>query len=159
MVVAKNDAAHLSLSKQIAEKSAERIYRGIAEGVVKYDAGVIDQPLGRDPKDRKKITVRTGGRHAVTHWRVLKRYAQNTLMEFKLETGRTHQIRVHMKHFGHPLLGDREYGFKKQRLDLPGQMLHAYKLSFNHPVTGERLVFTAEPPEDFLKVTEKLKRE
>ncbi|MDR1093739.1 MAG: RluA family pseudouridine synthase [Clostridiales bacterium] len=157
MAVAKNDAAHLSLSRQIAEKTAERIYRGIVEGVVKEDGGVIDQPLGRDAKDRKKIAVRAGGRRAVTRWRVVKRFKQNTLVEFKLETGRTHQIRVHCRFMGYPIVGDKEYGFKKQRFNLPGQMLHACRLSFNHPATGERMTFQAELPEDFRDVLKKLK--
>ncbi|GHV02961.1 pseudouridine synthase [Clostridia bacterium] len=156
MVVAKTDAAHLSLSRQIAAKSAERVYRGIVEGVPKEDAGTVDQPLGRDERDRKKIAVRYDGRRAVTHWRVLKRFKQNALVEFRLETGRTHQIRVHSRFLGYPITGDKEYGFKKQRFSLPGQMLHAVRLSFDHPATGKRMTFESGLPEDFLAVLKKL---
>jgi 23S rRNA pseudouridine1911/1915/1917 synthase len=156
MAVAKNDAAHRSLSRQIAAKEAERIYIGLTEGVIADDAGVIDNPLARDPKDRKKIAVNCNGRRAITRFRVLRRYARHTLVEFTLETGRTHQIRVHCKSINHPIAGDRVYGFKKQRFNVPGQLLYAVRLSLDHPQTGERMTFTAPLPDYFQNILEKI---
>lgn len=157
LVVAKNDAAHLSLSKQIADKTCRRIYLALLEGRVKDDDGQIDTFIARSDKDRKKMTVSSSGRQAITDYRVLERYENYTLVEFSLQTGRTHQIRVHAKYIGHPVVGDKEYGFKNQRFRLDGQLLHAAKLELTHPVTGERMVFTAPLPDYFTAVLDKIK--
>ena len=157
LVVAKCDEAHLSLSKQIAEKSCRRIYRGITEGVIKNDDGVIIAPIGRSPSDRKKMAVVSSGKYAETHYRVLERFKENTYAEFELKTGRTHQIRVHVKHIGHPIVGDEVYGYSKQRFNLDSHLLHAYKLILKHPKSGEIMEFTAPLPGEFEKVLSILK--
>ncbi len=157
LVVAKNDEAHLSLSKQIEEKTCHRTYLALLEGVLKEDKGVIDTFIDRHKKDRVKMAVSTEGRRAITEFKVLKRYENFTLCEFKLQTGRTHQIRVHSKYIGHPVVGDILYGYKNQKFNLNGQLLHAYKLEFNHPKTGERVCFEAPLPDYFEKVLSKLK--
>jgi 23S rRNA pseudouridine1911/1915/1917 synthase len=158
LVVAKTDAAHLSLSAQISKKTAQRIYLALVEGNVAEDSGRIDAALGRSRTDRKKIAVTEDGRQAATRFYVLERFGDYTLVEAHLETGRTHQIRVHMKHIGHPVVGDPVYGFKRQRFNLEGQLLHAARLEFTHPETGERLKFEAAIPEDFQKVLDILRR-
>jgi len=158
LVVAKNDRAHLSLSKQIGEKSARRIYLALVEGNIVEDHGRVDAPLGRSRVDRKKIAVTEDGRQAATQYFVRERFGDVTLVECHLETGRTHQIRVHMKHIGHPVVGDPVYGIKKQRFALDGQLLHAARLEFTHPETGERLSFQAPLPEDFRQVLDSLRR-
>ena len=158
LVVAKNDRAHLSLSKQIGEKSAKRIYLALVEGNITEDQGRVDAPLGRSQNDRKKIAVVEDGRQAATQYYVLERFGDLTLVECHLETGRTHQIRVHMKHIGHPVVGDPVYGIRKQRYRLDGQLLHAARLEFTHPETGERMKFEAPLPEDFQEVLEMLRR-
>ena len=152
MVVAKNDAAHIELSRQIAAKECRRIYWALLEGVVKEDSGRVDKPIGRSPKDRKLMALRPDGRSAVTLYRVLERFEKNTLVEFELKTGRTHQIRVHAKFLGHPVVGDKAYGYKNQRFKLDGQLLHAKRLEFKHPHTGETMSFESELPEYFKKV-------
>jgi 23S rRNA pseudouridine1911/1915/1917 synthase len=155
LVVAKTNAAHAALAKQIGEKTAERRYLAVLDGVLKEDRGTVAGFIGRDTKDRKKFTVvKEGGKYAVTHFTVQKRYKSNTLCEFVLHTGRTHQIRVHAKFLGFPVTGDPVYG--KPRAALPGQLLHAYRLSFNHPVTAERLTFEVHPPAAFAGFVEKL---
>ena len=161
MVVAKNDAAHLSLSAQIAEKTCKREYLALLEGVVKEDNGTVSTEMGRDPKDRLKMAVlpEGKGRVAVTDFFVEKRFASNTLVRFSLHTGRTHQIRVHAKHMGHPVVGDPLYGYKKQRFALDGQLLHAFRLTLTHPVTGERMCFEAPLPDYFERVLTVLQRE
>lgn len=160
LVVAKNDAAHLSLAAQIAEKSCKREYLALLEGVVREEAGHISTLIGRDPKDRLKMAVLpAGGRRAETDFFVLERFPANTLMRFVLQTGRTHQIRVHAKYMGHPVVGDPVYGYKKQRFSLNGQLLHAYRLTLTHPRTGERLAFEAPLPEYFERVLAILRRE
>ncbi len=158
LVVAKNDRAHLSLSKQIGEKSAKRIYLALVEGNITEDSGRVDAPLGRSQVDRKKIAVVEDGRQAATRYYVLERFGDLTLVECHLETGRTHQIRVHMKHIGHPVVGDPVYGIRKQRYRLDGQLLHAARLEFTHPETGERMKFEAPLPEDFQEVLGMLRR-
>lgn len=152
LVVAKNNKAHLSLAKQIAAKSCKRTYLALVEGVVKTDKGKIDKPIGRSKTDRKKMAIVFDGRPAVTHFSVLERFADATLMEFRLETGRTHQIRVHTKDLGHPIIGDKTYGFKNQRFNLNGQLLHAYKLEFIHPTKRKKMEFTAPLPDYFSKI-------
>ncbi len=152
LVVAKNDKAHNSLAQQIEKKECKRIYVALLEGVLKTDEGRIKTFIGRDQKDRTKMAVTKFGKTAITDYKVLKRYPQNTLCEFSLQTGRTHQIRVHAKYLGHPVVGDPEYGYKNQKFNLEGQLLHAQKLVLTHPSTGEEMTFTAPIPEYFEKV-------
>lgn len=157
LVIAKNDNAHRSLQKQIAEKTAIRQYIALVDGNFKNDSGEIEKPIGRNPKDRKLMAVVDNGRYAKTLYRVLERFNQYTLLEFTLKTGRTHQIRVHSKYINHPVVGDKTYG-GSDRFGLNGQLLHAYKLSFDHPTTGERMEFTAELPDYFENVLNKLRK-
>lgn len=160
LVIAKNDAAHHSLAEQIKVHSVKRIYYAIVEGVIKQDSGTVDAPLGRHPVERKKMAVISkNGRRAVTHYRVIERFKRNTLIEARLETGRTHQIRVHMAYIGHPLVGDPVYGYKRQRFNLKGQALHAKTLGIIHPSTGEYMEFTTPLPEYFQKLIENLRKE
>ena len=160
LVVAENDAAHLSLAKQIAEKTCHREYLALLEGVLKEDTGHIETNIGRDPKDRLKMAVLPfGGRRAVTDYEVVERFSENTLVHFTLQTGRTHQIRVHAKHLGHPVVGDPVYGYKKQRFTLDGQLLHAFRLTLTHPRTGERMTFEAPLPADFEHILAVLRAE
>lgn len=155
LMVAKNDMAHRSLAAQLKAKTNEREYVALVHGVIKEDRGTIDAPLGRSLKDRKKQAVVADGRHAVTHFKVLKRYHHYTLVACRLETGRTHQIRVHMKYIGHPLAGDPLYGPRKT-LPGNGQYLHARLLGFKHPRTGKQLTFTAPLPPYFRQMLDKL---
>ncbi len=161
LVVAKNDRAHLSLSEQIKEKTCRREYYALLEGVLKRDGGTISTDLGRDPKDRLKMAVLPAGRgkEAVTDYIVEERFRDNTLARFLLHTGRTHQIRVHAKYLGHPVVGDKTYGYKKQRFALKGQLLHAFRLEFTHPTSGERMCFSAPLPDYFERVLTVLRRE
>ncbi|MDD3242692.1 MAG: RluA family pseudouridine synthase [Eubacteriales bacterium] len=152
LVVAKNDAAHLSLAGQIKEKTAGRVYLALVQGNLTQDEGRVDQPIGRDPKERKRMAIVEGGRNAATRYRVLERFGEYTLVECRLETGRTHQIRVHMKYLGHPVVGDPVYGYKKQKFNLEGQLLHAAALELVHPVTGEHMCFHAPLSADFQAV-------
>ncbi len=159
LVVAKNDSAHVSLADQIQKKTAKRIYLALLEGTLKCDNGLIDTLICRSDKDRKLMAVSTAkGRRAVTEYKVVQRYEGFTLCEFSLKTGRTHQIRVHAKYLGHPVVGDKAYGYKKQKFELNGQLLHAYKLILKHPKTGEAMEFTAPLPDYFLDVLNKLKK-
>lgn len=164
LAVAKNDLAHEGLAAQLADHSMHRIYSAIIIGAPREDAGMVDDPIARSLRDRKKMAVLPGGREARTHWRAVERYAGYTLMEMKLETGRTHQIRVHMAHIGHPILGDEVYGgaacafAKKHPRLMEGQMLHAGELSLTHPRTGEKMTFKADAPENFVKACEYLRR-
>ncbi|RIW36342.1 RluA family pseudouridine synthase [Bacillus salacetis] len=155
LMVAKNDMAHEKLVEQLVNKTVTRKYKAIVHGIIPHDQGTIDAPLGRDPKDRQRMAVVDSGRDAVTHFNVLDRLAAFTYVECQLETGRTHQIRVHMKYIGFPLAGDPKYGPKKT-LDLDGQALHAGILGFVHPRTGEYLEFEAEPPAVFRQTLQKL---
>ncbi len=158
LVVAKNDNSHKHLAEQIKNHTVKRIYVALVEGILKNDQGTIDLPIGRHPVERKRMAVvNRNGRNAVTHYRVLERYRENTLIEARLETGRTHQIRVHMAYIGHPLVGDPVYGFKKQKYRLKGQALHAMTLGFIHPVKCEYMEFTAPLPEYFENLLNKLK--
>lgn len=155
LMVAKNDNAHRSLAAQLKAKSNRREYVALVHGVIKEDNGTIDAPLGRSLKDRKKQAVVRDGRHAVTHFKVLKRYQHYTLVSCILETGRTHQIRVHMKYIGHPLAGDPLYGPRKT-LPGNGQYLHARLLGFKHPRTGKEMTFTTPLPDYFQKMLDHL---
>ena len=157
LVVAKNDKAHISLAKQIENKTCKRIYVALLEGVLKEDEGVVETFIGRDTKCRTKMAVTKSGRLAITHFKVIKRYEKYTLCEFSLKTGRTHQIRVHAKHLKHPVVGDVEYGYKNQKFKLDGQLLHAKKLEFTHPTTGELVSFNAPIPDYFEKVLNSIK--
>lgn len=159
LVVAKNDYAHNKLSQQLKDHSMTRMYIALVEGIVKQDEGTIDAPLGRHPVERVKIAVVKDGRKAITHYKVLEIYKNNTLIQCKLETGRTHQIRVHMAYIGHPLVGDPVYGYKKQRFNLEGQMLHAKVLGFIHPTSGKYMEFTSDIPQYFKKVLNILRNE
>lgn len=161
LVVAKNDAAHVSLSKQIADKTCRREYLALLEGVMKEDTGNIVTQIGRNPCNRLQMAVLPAGkgRRAETEFFVEERFARNTLVRFSLKTGRTHQIRVHAKYLGHPVVGDKTYGFQKQRFSLNGQLLHAFLLELDHPSTGERMRFTAPLPDYFLRVLELVRKE
>lgn len=154
IVAAKSDAAHKSLAVQFAEHSINRRYRAIVVGNIKEDTLTVDKPIGRNLRDRKKMAVVEGGKRAVTHFTVLERFGKYTYIEASLETGRTHQIRVHMAYSGHPLLGDNIYGSEKQPYKLMGQVLHAGVLGFVHPATGEYMEFRSEVPEYFEKLLE-----
>ena len=158
LVIAKTDKAHKSLSKQLAEHSVKRIYKAIVHGVFSEKEGTVDEPLGRDRKDRKKqnVTNTKDGRRAVTHYKVLENLVDHSLLELKLETGRTHQIRVHMAYIGHPVLGDDLYGprrlVKKARECGAGQYLHAETIGFIHPKSGEYMEFSVDPPKGFSEI-------
>ncbi len=156
IIAAKNDAAHLSLSAQLSDRSLSRIYEAVVRGNLREDAGTVDAPIGRHPTDRKRMAVtEKNSRAAVTHWEVIARYRGYTHVRCILETGRTHQIRVHMAHIGHPLLGDTVYGGKPDK-GLEGQCLHARALKFIHPRTGEAVRLETELPEYFRQVLERL---
>lgn len=163
LVVAKNDAAHIFLAEQLKEHKADRIYHAIAVGQLREDEGTVDAPIGRCPSDRKKMAIVAGGREAVTHWRVLERFNGFCHVELRLETGRTHQIRVHLSSIGHPLVGDTVYGgghtaFEKRLGSVfTGQCLYAKKIGFVHPSTGERLCFEHDLPQWFNETLERLK--
>ncbi len=156
LVIAKNDAAHVELQRQIQCKQCRRIYVALLDGVIKEDSGFVDQPVGRSKSDRKKMDVVPDGRSAQTLFTVLKRYKNYTLCRFELKTGRTHQIRVHAKFLGHPVVGDKTYGSKNCKWNLDGQLLHAQTLSFTHPRTKQEMTFTAPLPQYFLKVLDVL---
>ena len=158
IMAAKNNNAHRSLAAQLAEHSITRKYNAIVYNNIKEDEGTVDKPIARNPSDRKKMAVVPGGRRAVTHYRVLERLGKFTFIEAQLETGRTHQIRVHMTYIGHPLLGDSVYGPKKQPFNLKGQVLHARVLGFIHPRTGEYMEFESELPEYFTRLLDNVKK-
>ncbi len=149
LLVAKNDAAQLALSQQLQDRTMEKHYRALVDGGFKEDFGRVDAPIARSKKDRKKMAVDEEGREAITDWKVLSRGRGVTLLDVHILTGRTHQIRVHMKHIGHPVCGDPIYGSPKGA-KVPRLMLHAYSLAFTHPATGERMEFIAELPPEFL---------
>ena len=159
LVIAKNDDAHNKLSEQLKDHSMKREYYALIEGRLKNNDGTIDKPLGRCKKDRLKIGIIEDGKRAVTHYEVVERYNGYTLVKCVLETGRTHQIRVHMASIGFPLVGDPLYGFKRQKFKLEGQVLHARTLGFIHPRTGEYMEFTSELPQYFCDLINKLKNE
>lgn len=159
LLVAKNDRAHLGLSEQIKEHSLTREYLALVHGNIKEDSGTINAPIGRDEKDRKKMTItQKNSKDAVTHFFVLERFDKYTFIRCRLETGRTHQIRVHMSKKGHPIVGDPVYGVKKEEFKLNGQLLHAHMIGYKHPITGEYMEFSRPVPEYFEEVLEKLRR-
>ena len=154
LMVAKNNKAHEILAKELAEKKTYRKYVALVWGVIESDSGEIDAPIGRSKNDRKKMAVRADGKEAITHFKVLKRYEKATLIELRLETGRTHQIRVHMNYIGYPVVNDPVYGNRKL-FDNTGQCLHAKELGFVHPTTGEYMQFDSELPECFINILKK----
>ncbi len=158
LLVAKNDAAHVFLSEQLKDRSLSREYAALVNGNIKQDTLTLDYPIGRNPSDRKKMCVTTKhAREAVTHVTVQERFGRYTLVTCKLQTGRTHQIRVHMAYIGHSVVGDKTYGIKKEAFKLQGQLLHAQKIQFIHPATHEKMQFTAPLPDYFVKVLERLR--
>ena len=159
LVVAKNDSSHASLASQIAEHSCFRHYLALLEGNLKQDEGTVETFISRDIKDRKMMAVSDSGKKAITHYFVKERFNGYCLVEFVLETGRTHQIRVHSRFLGHPIVGDKTYGIKNQKFNLDGQLLHAYKLELTHPTTKKRMEFSADIPEYFVKVLNKLRQQ
>ncbi|MFD2638201.1 RluA family pseudouridine synthase [Piscibacillus salipiscarius] len=155
LVVAKHDRAHEILSSQLQDKKVKRSYEAIVHGVIEHDKATIDAPIGRDPDDRQKMAVVESGKPAVTHFSVARRFENFSHVYCDLETGRTHQIRVHFQYIDHPLVGDPKYG-RRKTLDVQGQALHARKLSFTHPITEEELSFTCEAPDIFQETLEKV---
>ncbi|MBP3921072.1 MAG: RluA family pseudouridine synthase [Bacilli bacterium] len=159
IMIAKNDKAHEILARELEEKKTHRIYIALVWGVIKHDTGTIDAPIGRDLKDRKKMSVTAvNSKKAITHFKVLERYKNATLIELKLETGRTHQIRVHMNYIGYPIINDPVYG-KRKLIDNTGQCLHAKELGFTHPTTNKKMFFDSKLPECFLNILNKFKEE
>ena len=159
IIVAKNDKSHLDISKQIKDHTVKKTYVALVRGRIKENEATIDMPIGRSNKDRKKMAVTKNGKNAVTHFKVLKRYKDYTYIEVNIETGRTHQIRVHMAEIGYPVVGDLVYSNGKNPFGVEGQMLHAKKIEFNHPTTKKRVEFEAKLPEYFVEVLEKLDKE
>ena len=159
IIAAKNDMAHLALSAQLADRSLSRVYEAVAYGSFREPSGTVSAPIGRSPRDRKRmaiVPVDRGGRSAVTHWEVIEKYAGYSHIRCRLETGRTHQIRVHMEYIGHPLLGDMVYGKKRPDKGLEGQCLHARALKFVHPRTHEHIELVSKLPDYFLGVLSRL---
>ena len=157
LIAAKNDFAHLALSAQLSDRSLSRIYEAVVHGSFREDSGTVDAPIGRHPTDRKRMAIdRRGGRSAVTHWEVVARYRGYTHIRCRLETGRTHQIRVHMESLGHPIAGDLVYGRKAPEKGLSGQCLHARELEFTHPRTGERVHLSCPLPDYFVDFLSRL---
>lgn len=157
LIVAKNDKAHESLANQLKDKSVSRKYYALVHGVIAHDFGTIDAPIGRDPKDRQKMCViAKNSKHAVTHFKVIERFKEYTLVECSLETGRTHQIRVHMQYIGHPVVGDPKYSYRKT-MNCNGQLLHAHELTFVHPRTQEKMVVEAKLPLQFEEILNDLR--
>ena len=154
LIVAKNDEAHINISNQIKNREVKKIYIALVRGVINEDEATIDMPIGRSTKDRKKMAVVKNGKQAITHFKVIKRYPKYTLLEIKIDTGRTHQIRVHMAHIGHPVVGDMVYSNGKNEFGVEGQMLHSSSLEFKHPITNKPMHLTAELPKYFKKIIE-----
>lgn len=152
IIVAKNDKAHIGLSEQLKNKEIKKTYIALVRGNIQENEATIQMPIGRSTKDRKKMVVTKKGKEAITHFKVLKRYGKYTLLEVKIETGRTHQIRVHMAEIGHPVVGDMVYSNGKNEFGIEGQMLHAKQLEFKHPITQEEIKLTAPLPEYFEKI-------
>lgn len=160
LIIAKNDKAHIAMSEQIKNREVKKMYLALVRGTIAENEATINMPIGRSIKDRKKMAVTKTGKEAITHFRVLNRYttsnASYTLLEIKIDTGRTHQIRVHMAEIGHPVIGDMVYSNGKNEFGVEGQCLHAKKLEFRHPITGEHMVLEAELPEYFKEIVDGL---
>lgn len=156
IVVAKNDKSHIDISNQIKNRETSKKYIALVRGIIKEDEATINMPIGRSTKDRKKMAVRKDGKEAITHFKVLKRYEEYTLLDLKIDTGRTHQIRVHLAEIGHPVIGDYVYSNGKNQFNVIGQMLHSKEIEFTHPITKERMKFEAPLPKYFEEVIEKL---
>ena len=159
IIVAKNDKAHIDISEQIKQHKTKKTYLALVRGIVKENEATINMPIGRSQKDRKKMAVDKKGKEAITHFKVLKRFKENTLLEVVIETGRTHQIRVHLSYIGYPIVGDYTYSNGKNKFGVEGQMLHAYKIKFKHPSTGKEVEFKAELPKYFSDILETLEKE
>ena len=160
LIVCKNDMAHEAIAAQLEKKTCHREYRCIVSGNIDHDQGLIDAPIGRDPRDRQRMTVTMkGSKEARTHFTVLERFGKWTYLDCSLETGRTHQIRAHMRYIGHPLMGDEKYGGTSPYMDTEGQVLHAYRITFVHPRTGETMSFEAPLPDYFEKLLQILRKE
>ena len=157
LIVAKNDKAHINLSEQIKEHKVKKTYIALVKGIVKENNATINMPMGRSEKDRKKMAVTKKGKEAITHFKVLKRYDKYTLLEINIETGRTHQIRVHLSQIGYPIVGDEVYSKGKNEWNVKGQCLHAKSLDFKHPITNENMHLEAKIPQYFEKILEELK--
>ena len=156
LIIAKNDKAHLNMSEQIKNREVKKIYYALVRGVVPENEATINMPIGRSTKDRKKMAVTKDGKEAVTHFKVIERFQKYTLLEVKIDTGRTHQIRVHLSEIGYPVVGDEVYSNGKNEFGIRGQLLHAKSLDFKHPRTGEQMHLEAELPEEFLNVLKQL---
>lgn len=161
LIVAKNDKAHINMSEQIKKHEVEKTYIALVRGIVKENEASIDMPIGRSDKDRKKMAVKKNGKSAITHFKVLKRFPKHncTLLEIKIETGRTHQIRVHLAHIGYPVIGDEVYSSGKNEWNVKGQCLHAKSLKFKHPITNKEMFLEARIPEYFKNIIEDLEQE
>lgn len=157
LIVAKNDNAHVKMSEQIKNHEVKKTYIALVRGVFKENEATIDMPIGRSPSDRKKMAVNKNGKNAITHIKVLKRFDKYTLLQVNIETGRTHQIRVHLSHIGYPIVGDYTYSNGKNEFDVIGQCLHAQKLEFKHPITQKDMCLEAELPQYFKDILDKLK--
>ena len=157
IIVAKNDKAHINLSEQIKDHKVKKTYIALVKGIVKENTATINMPIGRSEKDRIKMAVTKKGKEAITHFKVLKRYDKYTLLQVNIETGRTHQIRVHLSQIGYPIVGDEVYSKGKNEWNIKGQCLHAKSLEFVHPTTGEKMYLEAPLPEYFEKILEELK--
>ena len=158
IIIAKNDNSHINLSNQIQNRQVKKTYIALVRGIIKENEATINMPIGRSTKDRKKMAVTKTGKEAITHFKVLKRYEDYTLLEVKIETGRTHQIRVHLSEIGYPIVGDEVYSNGKNPFNVKGQMLHAAKLTFKHPTTNKELTFEAPLPKYFIEILDRLER-
>ena len=156
LMIAKNDNSHIKMSEQIKNREVTKIYIALVRGIISENEATIDMPIGRSTKDRKKMAVTKNGKNAITHFKVLKRYDKYTLLQIKIDTGRTHQIRVHMAEIGHPVVGDMVYSNGKNDFGIEGQMLHSHKLEFKHPISGKAMCLEAPIPEYFENVLKKL---
>lgn len=157
LIIAKNDEAHLNMSNQIKDRQVKKIYYALVRGVVPENEATINMPIGRSTKDRKKMAVTKSGKEAITHFKVLERFNKYTLLEVKIDTGRTHQIRVHLSEIGHPVVGDEVYSNGKNEFGVKGQLLHAKSLDFKHPIAGKEMHLETELPEEFENVLKKLR--